>query len=368
MHTSMANWFCLRSELLVALVSHVWDQKSGMQREPFEVCGACGLSPKSAKPLLRCTRCKSVFYHDKKCQRAHYRIHRKVCRDPSPTSPVRRRLDVVYIEGKGQAVRAGEFIAKAQEIAVFEPLVPPVLIRQRRQTHCALCFDIVSLSEAIVVSTNPKYPTIVCSHGCKIPKTSTRSLPEDCVPSWLTDEVNAVARVLQSFYAPNSPVEILPTAILIFRIELLGIKTIDEMQSHEASLSKEGSIHYQAISGLVQQLFLMSYPSKLPSPERITLIHNAIKYNSFSIVSSVGEALGIGLYQHPAYRINHSCVPNTRQTFTRTTLHLYANRDIASGEEICISYCDADNAIERRQFLKDEYCFNCRCQLCSGLK
>jgi SET domain len=159
----------------------------------------------------------------------------------------------------------------------------------------------------------------------------------------------------------------LPTAILIFRLVMLGVRAVDEMQSHDAVplLSEEGAFHQKAVAALVQQLCLVACPTKLPSPERINFVHNVIKYNSFSIVGNDGEALGIGLYQGPAYRINHSCIPNARQSFTGTTLHVYATRDIACGEEVCISYCDANDTMERKQFLQNEYCFVCRCPLCS---
>jgi tetratricopeptide (TPR) repeat protein len=43
-------------------------------------CDGCtGPMPTDAKPL-RCSRCRCAWYHDKKCQRAHYKEHKVVCR------------------------------------------------------------------------------------------------------------------------------------------------------------------------------------------------------------------------------------------------------------------------------------------------
>jgi hypothetical protein len=375
------------------------------------MCAACGRPPRNAQPLLRCTRCKYVYYHDRQCQRAHYPLHRSVCShnagptstpaptqrqgeaDPgSATTRIRhvrplRRLEVVDMEGKGKGVRAGEQITKDEEIAVLEPLVPPVLIREGRTTHCALCFHPVAHDDIITVSTNPKYHTIICRHGCGS-SVSQNNQPKDgrgggdvvAVPEWLKDEVKAVERLLATFYAePDSPVIILPTAILIFRIMTTarGVGAVDEMQNHDVDhpstqAQDDRWVHRQLVATLVQQLFLMANPAaKVPIFERIDRIHSAIKYNAFSIVDDDnGESLGIGLYQAPAYRFNHSCQPNAQQCFIGTTLHLYATRDIGVGEEICISYYDDDDDSndndERRRFLQREYRFVCQCPLCIG--
>lgn len=329
------------------------------------VCAACGLPPDSAKPLLRCSICRSVYYHDQECQRAHYAIHRKSCRKDTDGRTISSPFKVVQIEGKGKGVRSLEKISTGMLVASIDPIVPPVLVRQRRQTHCALCLQPVSSTGATKVSEHPKYYVIVCRNGCH--HASTRQKNHDpFVPQWLTKETEAVKKVLASFYPPTSPVQILPTALLIYRIERSGIHAIDEMQSHERPLSEDAAIHRKALTALVQQFFLVSELAKLPSPERITLIHNAIKYNSFSIVhDKTDDAIGIGLYRAPSYRINHSCVPNTRQSFQGIKLLLHATEAIETGDEISINYCDSEDATQRRKFLANEYCFSCSCQLCA---
>lgn len=371
------------------------------------LCAACGRPTRNAQPLLRCTRCKSVFYHDRQCQRAHYPLHRSVCHNAGPTSTPsaaprqdaadpcsatttirqlrpRRRLEVVDMVGKGKAVRAGEPMTKDEEIAVLEPLVPPVLIRECRTTHCALCFHRAAHDDDVItVSTNPKYHTMICRHGCGRSFSQNNKPKGVVVSAWLKDEVRAVERLLATFYAePDSPVIILPTAILIFRImtTALGMGAVDEMQNHDedppaSKLAQDDRrVHRQLVATLVQQLFLMAYPAvKVPIFERIDKVHSAIKYNAFSIVDDDnGASLGIGLYRTPAYRFNHACQPNAQQCFIGTTLHLYATRDIGVGEEICISYYDDDDDSnvddderdERRRFLQREYRFDCQCPLC----
>ena len=46
--------------------------------ESNEECGACGSSAKATK---FCSKCKSVKYCSKECQRAHWKVHKKVCKE-----------------------------------------------------------------------------------------------------------------------------------------------------------------------------------------------------------------------------------------------------------------------------------------------
>eukprot|EP00658_Telonema_sp_P-2_P014690 TRINITY_DN15597_c0_g1_i4.p1 TRINITY_DN15597_c0_g1~~TRINITY_DN15597_c0_g1_i4.p1 ORF type:complete len:188 (-),score=23.34 TRINITY_DN15597_c0_g1_i4:173-736(-) len=79
---------------------------------------------------------------------------------------------------------------------------------------------------------------------------------------------------------------------------------------------------------------------------------------------------GLGL---PVFHscINHSCSPNTLLTQDPESpiprYILKAAREMAIGEELTISYLEPDDRIsvnERRKQLKDQYLFDCMCQLC----
>lgn len=60
--------------------------KKEMQKESLKTikcllnCGGCGKSQSAKKTLLKCSRCKLVYYCDKKCQKAHWKAgHKKEC-------------------------------------------------------------------------------------------------------------------------------------------------------------------------------------------------------------------------------------------------------------------------------------------------
>ena len=78
-------------------------------------------------------------------------------------------------------------------------------------------------------------------------------------------------------------------------------------------------------------------------------------------------------------KMNHSCDPNVvvlyrshhhHQDWSSSSreplvLHSVAIRDIAVGEELCISYIDTSRSVEeRQQELRDNYGFHCRCRKC----
>ncbi|XP_053695087.1 SET and MYND domain-containing protein 4 [Sabethes cyaneus] len=68
---------------------------------------------------------------------------------------------------------------------------------------------------------------------------------------------------------------------------------------------------------------------------------------------------------------NHSCEPNIRNTFSKSTLTVYSARDIKTGGEIFNCYgpnCRLMNKAERTSALRQQYCFECRCTRCASGK
>ena len=51
---------------------------------PGEVCAACGATPRK---LLRCSRCKQVWYCSTACQKRHWKQHKPGCGKPPPPPP-----------------------------------------------------------------------------------------------------------------------------------------------------------------------------------------------------------------------------------------------------------------------------------------
>ncbi len=68
-------------------------------------------------------------------------------------------------------------------------------------------------------------------------------------------------------------------------------------------------------------------------------------------------------------RFNHSCKPNVGYGFNGWEMRLYTTSDIQEGEELCTCYSDMvyfHNRIERGEFLKHKFNFDCICSGCNS--
>jgi hypothetical protein len=87
------------------------------------------------------------------------------------------------------------------------------------------------------------------------------------------------------------------------------------------------------------------------------------------------ERVGTALFLESSF-LNHNCTPNLDVSFTHgpggrreITLNAIANVDIPKGDQLFISYVDADSepyndGDDRRAFLRAAYGFECRCPRC----
>lgn len=98
------------------------------------------------------------------------------------------------------------------------------------------------------------------------------------------------------------------------------------------------------------------------------LDQDILKSNAFE--ATLGpDSLAIHFAVIPeAARINHDCSPNAEYVFgpTKLTLHVYASREIATGEEITISYTDPFTHHATRQGHLSSFGFTCTCRRCSN--
>jgi SET domain len=178
------------------------------------------------------------------------------------------------------------------------------------------------------------------------------------------------AVVLQLYQGNRGPVKILATAILLFRLLHARAGVMNEILRLQCQLpdgkspSEESQQHSQAVIATVVAM------CRIPSNVNLGDMINRIKINGFSIADGESIALGIGIYSLPSF-MNHSCQPNTIQTFLHghnhqpPTLFLTAYTDITPGQEIMISYLDnsAPRHIRRARLLED-YFFLCDCSAC----
>jgi SET domain/MYND finger len=360
-------------------------------------CDGCGLPPRlqpdglSEVPLKRCARCRQAAYHDAECQRQHYKIHKSSCRQSLSTATTARTRYPFVIQQRDKEkclvtdreLRPGEAVLTAEGNASFRPLVPPVLFRSCRTTHCAVCFGKLSIQKTVLLS-DARYPVSVCSEPCMF---NSRN--------WLPQEVDAVKGSLVGMDASNMrDAQIFPTAILVYRLLLQSVESWKEIMAMHIPERKPQQdddaerAHQLAVFAVLMQLtfqtdgldrkimmetdmFRNKVVAPLPYVTRMFLLR--INCNAFTVTNGDACALGIALYESPSYRINHSCDCNTVQSFlfapgTSPCLRLEVVRPVAKGDEVCISYIDTlDSSVTARQeVLERDYYFHCRCTRCKA--
>ncbi len=382
---------------------------SSADENQANVCSACGEPPRPSEsgkdvlPLKRCSRCRSAWYHDQTCQKKHYANHKKECTRWAQVNTLRdsqsedhasqRRKSSLKVRvearpNRGNSLVATERIRQGERISpdldgvdFWNPLVPPVLLENQRWTRCALCFgkldsEQFQYEELDMKSNRQLFPVIFCSTEC-------RKKGRD---HGFDNEQSVVSRIAQQ----RGPFRIFSTAVLLYRIlrickihhckkteEKFGRLQCKIPRNGTCSSSKNSSEdarhhHSQIVIATVVAMLQFSGGSAMfhsPSTELEELV-NRIKINGFSIADGENIAIGIGVFSMPSF-MNHSCRPNTVQTFLYgqnhcpPSLFLTARNDIRAGEEVQISYVDnsCPRHIRRRR-LECDYFFHCDCDAC----
>ncbi|XP_077302578.1 protein-lysine N-methyltransferase SMYD4-like isoform X2 [Arctopsyche grandis] len=78
------------------------------------------------------------------------------------------------------------------------------------------------------------------------------------------------------------------------------------------------------------------------------------------------RVVAVGIYPSSSM-MNHSCVPNTKNTFNRNVFIVRAEKDIKAGSEIYNCYgpqVGQESAEERQEILRKQYVFDCNCEAC----
>ena len=98
-------------------------------------------------------------------------------------------------------------------------------------------------------------------------------------------------------------------------------------------------------------------------PGQGTPLQNIIRSNGYPL----GASSDVGGVFENISRINHSCLPNAVHSWnaSRGQETVYAVRDINEGEEVTLSYLAGGPSSSRKAQLKDNFGFECRCELCS---
>jgi len=125
-----------------------------------------------------------------------------------------------------------------------------------------------------------------------------------------------------------------------------------------------------SVSALLQAAISQPNPeeSEFLSPSRLSLTMGLVLQNSQTRYPSDKSLQGQAIYAIGSC-FNHSCDPNVKVAHCPhhrdERMHAIALRDIAVGEECCISYMDENRLYEERQwYLYEHYLFDCTCPKC----
>ncbi|XP_014214307.1 histone-lysine N-methyltransferase SMYD3 [Copidosoma floridanum] len=138
-----------------------------------------------------------------------------------------------------------------------------------------------------------------------------------------------------------------------------------DLMSHYTSLKNDQKRmeHFVSLCQILEE-FMGS--SQLPNSAEILGLYGRICVNSYNILDSDMNSIGVGIYLGPSV-IDHSCKPNAIAVFEGTTIIIRALEDIPrlDWSQIHISYIDVLNTTTtRRAELESTYYFVCNCERC----
>jgi len=241
-------------------------------------------------------------------------------------------------------------------------LVQPVLFGDLRNSRCAYCFG-----EGVIPPSSSKMIHRYCSTIC--------------------EAKDVLGRMENSVFAQLSDVpDPDPTVILAHRlaisihmrgdIEAEVVKMVGNTPSSSASKVGERLLEminiFRGNPIYIQTIQFPRKTDKCWDLSAATLLLSKISQNAVTMTDEEMNQLGIGIFPTLS-TTNHSCEPNALQSFTIgcnnsiPSLNLYASRNIASMEEVFISYCDVGvPTLERKTNLLETYKFTCDCLRCSN--
>ncbi|OLY77947.1 Histone-lysine N-methyltransferase SMYD3 [Smittium mucronatum] len=130
--------------------------------------------------------------------------------------------------------------------------------------------------------------------------------------------------------------------------------------------SKFSTDHIIKLSNLARLAIQTNEKEKFTDISNKSIVHlfTKLEINSFSLLDSECNNLGIGLYTS-GFIFNHSCRPNCVSFFNGKKMIVRAVSPISINEELTISYLDQTLSYQSRQSkLLKEHFFKCNCQIC----
>jgi hypothetical protein len=200
------------------------------------LCDACGFPERAAAaPLVRCSRCRAGWYHDRSCQQRHHPLHQTTCqkaghppatavrvvtRPPNGNALVRNSPHESPRSSVSYRATATTTTTATYVLGVFRPIVPPVLTASRRATHCAWCLSELQ-QKRLLWSVPNLLEAWACSAECESaasaagPPSSSSSSSAAAASVLLRHERDAILTLHSNRHDPPL---YLPTALLLFRL------------------------------------------------------------------------------------------------------------------------------------------------------
>ncbi|KEQ90910.1 hypothetical protein AUEXF2481DRAFT_525506 [Aureobasidium subglaciale EXF-2481] len=327
----------------------------------------------------------------------------------------------------GRGVYATQYIPKGTLLFETAEIAASIVYREYWKEVCAQCFQYDRGRNWKI--RNAKTGHAFCSENCQViwqndvvtdevasmaieglgkPRQSSSSdhdhnpaydLPRPTIPeiesAWAAAEDTATRiRTARSSAKPSKPERRLLTQILaipptrdLILYQLPALLTIANSPSLWADvlILESESAPYTSPADL--ELQITSYHHLLacaPLPllghitaENLRTLAAKSSHNVFNIWSQDlddggsggSECLGYGLWTAASYW-NHSCGPNIWKRREGRMWKFWAERDVAEGEALCISYLGGDERDmtrqERRDKLKEHWKFDCACSRCQA--
>ncbi|XP_070581944.1 histone-lysine N-methyltransferase SMYD3-like isoform X2 [Ptychodera flava] len=145
-----------------------------------------------------------------------------------------------------------------------------------------------------------------------------------------------------------------------------GIKEFKFLQSHTDELSEERRRQFSQMMFVLQQCVEEEVLNDLSSD--LLAIFGRMVSNSFSVCDAEMKPIGVAIYPKVSL-LNHSCDANCVAVFNGTEILIRSVRKLQQGEECFMSYIEVMSSTqERKQQLKEQYYFECDCQVCQNIE
>uniref|UniRef100_A0A1B6CVY0 MYND-type domain-containing protein n=1 Tax=Clastoptera arizonana TaxID=38151 RepID=A0A1B6CVY0_9HEMI len=311
---------------------------------PDDLTSTCALCNKLA--LLKCGACKLVSYCNKEHQKQHWAQHKVSCRP---------------FEVKSSS-NSGRYLTASREIKIDENLI---------------------VESSIVLGPKIVDPEPVCL-GCLRPQTGPVRCP-NCLwpvcsaqcPGLFDAHKHAAECMILSIRrgkhseSKNFRYEII-TPLRCLILQRKNPHKWKQIMSMEAHMDKRGleTDTYRYIDKNIAKHLQSEYLSKLDSDllgntttEVIHRLCGVLDVNALNV--RIGNSDLIGLYP-TASLLSHSCLPNTKHTFTDMKITVSASSKIEKGELLTLTYTPVLWGTQaRRDHLSATKYISCVCERCT---